>query len=732
MAIPVSPVPVRGFWDQVGDHLTGLVAAGPEVVAWAVLATVVAAACLLVGWVVKRFAGAGAEDLLTLVAAGVASAVSVNGMWRFCGDVLKFEDGARVALCAFIELAMFVSGLRARRNLRDKRIGRAGADGVAMWAFTALSAVLSALDSDSVPEIVLRLAAPVVAAWLWERAMAPDKVAAAGLPAGGQRTIRFKWTWERLLVAARVAERVSRTADQADTQQRLARLAHAVRIARDLTKATSWWGRWRSRRAERGVDRSMLAAVEGTDLATDTGVQGQLMGTIGALFNGRSLISMNTTAPWMTPAEQTELASIRQQLEAERAAHAAELTALGERLDQVVQQARVDHDQVVAELQERFGRDRAQLVDQVAAAGATHTELVQRVRAAEQRAEAADARLVQVQESAAAQVARLVDQAKETAGQVAGLREQLAASAAVEQSALDRLAELEASRDQVDLESALDRLGSTLVEQVAAHLAQSASAPGSIGGSGVVGGPAGGDMAQVAPIPGAGPVAGGGDQGGVDPVVELGGGTGGVEPAQSAHLGGIGAAAPAPGRLTVVLDQVDGLEGANKREQFLALATERVRAGDLRFISSLSAVRNTAAKEAGAVVELHPKTACRYLLEAQQELAELAAGVSAPAVARVPAQSAYSAYSAEAALIAECPESAGGVAPSAEAAETAPGKNGDQPAAGDGQSPVDQPAEAVGGTGVTVVAEPAQSAHRRSRAKGGRKKRAGGNASKRR
>src|SRR5687768_5063981 len=113
------------------------------------------------------------EDVLTIVAASIATGVSAQGMWRFSGDVLGLDGPLRLLLFAFIEVAIITSAVRARRNMRENF--SAGIDGIAVWALTCLTAVLSSMDARSLPEAVFRLAAPLVAAWLWERGMAIER-----------------------------------------------------------------------------------------------------------------------------------------------------------------------------------------------------------------------------------------------------------------------------------------------------------------------------------------------------------------------------------------------------------------------------------------------------------------------------------------------------------------------------------------------------------------------------
>src|SRR5690606_39242849 len=179
------------WWER---WLTKMIEDIPLWAAWAgtLLAAVLAITALVTGVIVTRRAvrtitryvralthGRSAEDILTVVAATIATGVSAQGMWNFFGDVLHVIWPLRLVFFAFIEVAVGTSAVRARRSMREKY--SAGIDGIAVWALATLTAVLSALDAASHAEAVFRLAAPLVAAWLWERGMALERRRITGL-----------------------------------------------------------------------------------------------------------------------------------------------------------------------------------------------------------------------------------------------------------------------------------------------------------------------------------------------------------------------------------------------------------------------------------------------------------------------------------------------------------------------------------------------------------------------
>jgi hypothetical protein len=241
-------------------------------------------------WLVARYvAPRPIEDVLTIVAASIATGVSAQGMWRFSGDVLGLDGPLRLLLFAFIEVAIITSAVRARRNMRENF--SAGIDGIAVWALTCLTAVLSSMDARSLPEALFRLAAPLVAAWLWERGMAIERHRIRG-------TGRINWrlTPERLLVRVGLAEVSDRTASEVDAHRRLTRVALAAKRAKALREGGASERKMRAALAK--LDKAMDQAVEHTGLAVDQGRQEALLAQIGALYNTAALIDAAPRVPW--------------------------------------------------------------------------------------------------------------------------------------------------------------------------------------------------------------------------------------------------------------------------------------------------------------------------------------------------------------------------------------------------------------------------------------------------
>ncbi|MEU4224244.1 hypothetical protein AB0F17_08120 [Nonomuraea sp. NPDC026600] len=237
------------------------------------------------------------EDLLTVVAASIATGVSATGMWRFSGDVLGLDGPLRLLLFAFIEVAIITSAVRARRNMRENF--SAGIDGIAVWALTCLTAVLSSMDARSAPEALFRLAAPLVAAWLWERGMAIERHRIRG-------TGRINWrlTPERVLMWLGLAEASDRTAGEVDAQRRLTRVALAIKRVKALRASGASERKLRGALAK--LDKAMDQAVAHARLAVDETRQEALLAQIDALYSTDALVKRQKVAKWADPTTQED------------------------------------------------------------------------------------------------------------------------------------------------------------------------------------------------------------------------------------------------------------------------------------------------------------------------------------------------------------------------------------------------------------------------------------------
>jgi hypothetical protein len=186
-----------------------------------------------------RSAARRAQALSLRAAAATAvvpTALAAQGMVMVGRDALGLPLAFAVALAAFLELALISSALLARASAMAGR--PAGVDAVAVWVFSAVSGLFSAAheligplnpatgqrgwqhDSLSLLAAGVRIAAPLVAAWLWERVLVSARRAAATRSAAQIRADH------RLLAFARAAQTLRRLLESQTASE------HQIRRAR--------------------------------------------------------------------------------------------------------------------------------------------------------------------------------------------------------------------------------------------------------------------------------------------------------------------------------------------------------------------------------------------------------------------------------------------------------------------------------------------------------------------
>lgn len=218
-------------------------------------------ALLAVAFVLWRCAramrGAKPENVLTVVAAAMATSVASTGMWHFFERTMQLPAWLRAVLFAFMEVAVLAEALRARANV--KATGEAGLDGRAVWVLTILSGSMSATEAGSVRASVVRFTSPLVAAWLWERSLVPERRAARQ-----QRTETVRWIFDvkRIAVRLGLATALDSNIESADANTRINK---AMR-AKEGAEAAGWLTRrWRARQAARSKARLLEQAMQYAD-----------------------------------------------------------------------------------------------------------------------------------------------------------------------------------------------------------------------------------------------------------------------------------------------------------------------------------------------------------------------------------------------------------------------------------------------------------------------------------
>ena len=212
--------------------------AGPLGQSLAIVA--VAAALLIVGLVLWRgtraLRGKKAADVLTVVAAAMASSVAATGMWHFFSRTMHLPIWIQAVLFAFMEISVLASALRARANVA--RDGEAGADGLAVWVLTCASGLMSASEAGSPQEALVRLGAPLVAAWLWERSMVPERRAQKAAKGTAEAAVRWIFSVKRVAVRLGLATALGADLETEDANRRIDRFVRADNRAQRAGRLT--------------------------------------------------------------------------------------------------------------------------------------------------------------------------------------------------------------------------------------------------------------------------------------------------------------------------------------------------------------------------------------------------------------------------------------------------------------------------------------------------------------
>jgi hypothetical protein len=249
--------------------------------------------------------GRKSADVLTVLAATVATVVSGTGMWAFfAAYVPTIPVLIRIPIFAFLELATLAEALRARDNMRQAAEHAARGDGeasgmdidaLAMWVLTSISAFLASLASTTIAEAIFRLAPPLVAAWLWERALVSERRRIR--PAQGDKT-----TWrispQRILARIGLIDPAGKTIGETAALRRITELALAAENVSALDAAGIDPSDRRRVRADRHLRRALRLAVDQAELASNHARQRALVDQIRILRSPQDLVTLDAESPW--------------------------------------------------------------------------------------------------------------------------------------------------------------------------------------------------------------------------------------------------------------------------------------------------------------------------------------------------------------------------------------------------------------------------------------------------
>lgn len=262
----------------LGDHATPIV--------------VVAAGLLVLVGLAVAARRVRPDRLLAWIAAAIATGVSGTGMWVVADKALHLGGPLRGVLFGFAEIGLLSSAIRARRHHRAH--GRGGPDAAAVWVIAAAAGAVSAMESSSVPEVMVRLCAPLLAAWLWHRGLDDTDGTSRA-----REAITMRLSIRRLLVALRLAEPGTVGLADVDRTRRLNAIVLAALRHEDST------GRARARAARR-LERAGRRARGNLDPAGIGHVRTMLAAVYG-MRHGVSRAALADLTPWQPASPPREV-----------------------------------------------------------------------------------------------------------------------------------------------------------------------------------------------------------------------------------------------------------------------------------------------------------------------------------------------------------------------------------------------------------------------------------------
>lgn len=176
--------------------------------------------------------------VLAIASAVLLTALSADSILRVLRDVMNLHDWEAWGFFAVLDIALLASAMLAwkrRRMLADKGRTAIPVDGIAVWIIAILEGVIGSWAEPSVQGTLIRFVAPLLAAWLYERALALEEAEIRGVSSESLSRVRAG-------IVGLLAQ-IKRTAAR-----------WGLITTSDQTIADVQWSRW-ARRVDRNVSR---------------------------------------------------------------------------------------------------------------------------------------------------------------------------------------------------------------------------------------------------------------------------------------------------------------------------------------------------------------------------------------------------------------------------------------------------------------------------------------------
>lgn len=197
---------------------------------------------------------AGIRRVAVAVAGTIGIVTSAEGMWIVAGKLPGVSGVWQAIPAVLFESAMLATAARARQHHKDHR--HVGKFGPRMWTFAFAAGVIAGFAGVTIATVLLRFAAPMVAA-----AVVLDEFPDQRDDAAEADTITWKLGLRRLAVRFGFAKAGASNLSDEERDHRIHKLAVAADRFHHGWKLTQRWRRFRLRRLARYADDAMVARV---------------------------------------------------------------------------------------------------------------------------------------------------------------------------------------------------------------------------------------------------------------------------------------------------------------------------------------------------------------------------------------------------------------------------------------------------------------------------------------
>lgn len=204
-------------------------------------------------WVLYRFATRGEiHAKLGVLAVGLATLFAMEGMYEVARGPLDLNVAGALVFCGTFEVVMLHQGSLAAHKLAANASADVSRHMRFVWGVSVVSGVIASTASDSLTEVVLRLATPPLAAAIWYMSLYADK------PTPERQPSSWIWTPRRIGIHLGLIQAGEQDLVAVDRDRRIHRLTVTSHRLHHGSARLAGWRRARLRRLAIHADEDMV------------------------------------------------------------------------------------------------------------------------------------------------------------------------------------------------------------------------------------------------------------------------------------------------------------------------------------------------------------------------------------------------------------------------------------------------------------------------------------------